>query len=773
MTPENKLPIPVEIPWQLASTTRILVAASPLPADTTAISLFTYLPDLPNLNTDYPDERLIYLKFTVSVSPFASAQGEGITPESLLGTTFPIWGLLFDVKINATPSSVEPATDRPRPTDAIRPYFLAAAPLRRTMIESGVIGDQLFEGAADQLAVGKSGSQLHESFNSTTKTGSSSISLTTPKIPFVGSLTAGRGTSSTSISGGRDVAESLDTTTRQASEERRELLSHLTNVNNVLSLLNTSLVGSPHLRFLLWPLPLRQLSIDSADPNWWHSEFMKRRSSGLEGMQDFYAIAVLPRATGFCVQADLKRVFIIEPPLPLPPEQQFESFDVFERIHREKAVDYMNRRYRPGTPVDDLDVDIMEASRIPLLPAGIDIVALRNWHNEVNDLLAPGNPFPPPPAGSPSRRQIAGWLKIVGDIIAPGLVERLPDVNGLNILDNNVIDEWIGKLKKVLAQAQRTPKIQVLPRAVVSEWLLDRDDSPLAIMTLHVLSQPPTEQPLRYKWATDVWLEMKRAEYEDEITRSPLVRGQPAIAPLSLRTCFAPNDTGGLTAIPPRPLTPGSFPDIRLITGSVNPAMRVNTPPFLDAGREAAFAWNALDHQLVGELSSFKEEATREFRFDDDSILNLFLHRAEMLGADEPENQPLDDVLQWVSLPAARIKTLKAMNITDLRGLATAVNIAPAIERRNRTVKQQPAQAARQQTRSARKKSGPAGTPVPKAMPEQIPFGLSARDAAEIRGAIGQGLQARQEKNSPPPTTATSGARQKRSSKSSSTKIES
>src|SRR4030095_11237340 len=96
MADEN-LPIPLEVPWQLAATTRPLSVSPDLPADITALSLFTYVPQIESLDTDYPNERIIYLKFTVSVSPFVPSKQDPFL-DLVLGTHFPIWGLLFDVR---------------------------------------------------------------------------------------------------------------------------------------------------------------------------------------------------------------------------------------------------------------------------------------------------------------------------------------------------------------------------------------------------------------------------------------------------------------------------------------------------------------------------------------------------------------------------------------------------------------------------------------------------------------------------------------------------
>ena len=50
---------PLEIPWTLAATTQPLAPFEP--ADN-AISLFWYLPDDKELTSEYPNDRLVYLK---------------------------------------------------------------------------------------------------------------------------------------------------------------------------------------------------------------------------------------------------------------------------------------------------------------------------------------------------------------------------------------------------------------------------------------------------------------------------------------------------------------------------------------------------------------------------------------------------------------------------------------------------------------------------------------------------------------------------------------
>ena len=131
-------------------------------------------------------------------------------------------------------------------TGTIRPYFHGAVPLKRRMIQSGVVGHEIFEGEASGQFMGKSGSEMHEALNSESRTTSMSASLGVGV--GIGPVSIGASgsvrTTRTDVTANRAVTQNVDTTTRQASDERRELVSHSTKVENILSLLNAKYVGS-------------------------------------------------------------------------------------------------------------------------------------------------------------------------------------------------------------------------------------------------------------------------------------------------------------------------------------------------------------------------------------------------------------------------------------------------------------------------------------------------------------------------------------------------
>ena len=156
MAEENDLTVPLDIPWQLLSR-----RGPDSDEDPTSIATFVYIPLLPDLDAKYPDDRLVYFKFSVSVFPFR-LDVPRVPPAEVFDEAFaPVWRMVLDVEI--TPKTAPPA---PR----FKPYFLSAAPTRRAMVETGVVGDYLTEGESDEVAIGRSGSHLIEGFHSTTKT---------------------------------------------------------------------------------------------------------------------------------------------------------------------------------------------------------------------------------------------------------------------------------------------------------------------------------------------------------------------------------------------------------------------------------------------------------------------------------------------------------------------------------------------------------------------------------------------------------------------------
>ena len=640
----DDLAVPIDVPWRLLSR-----RGPDSPEDPTSISTFVYVPLLPELETTYPGERLIYFKFCVSVFPFYLDLPRA-APLAVLDQAFaPVWRMIFDVEI---------AARRPPTPPGLKPYFLSAAPTRRALVETGVVGDYLTEGESDEVAIGRTGSHLIEGFHSTTKTrkfgiGGALGGLAFGALPIGGGLSYSRG--STSISGGREVTEQSDTTSRLASEERKELLSHMTNVNNVLTLLNGSLLGTHRLHFSLWPQPLRPLSIDPNDENLWYAELLKRRSSGIEGMQDFYAVAVIPRGEGFCLRENLRRVSVLEPPLPDPPVQPSVLFDNFDFNLNDfvKVFTYLSGKYPQGMPIEELDISLEDRllpdpAAVPPFPATLTRPALQAWYDAVGAIWIP-NPLPPLPAPS-------GF-------------------------DPIVLAQWAGQAKAVLADLPAAVKIDTTPRPVVSGWTFS-NTLPPSMFRLQALTNPPS-LPVPYKWVQDVWLEAAQYDYEEELAKSPLERGTILMDDRRVDICAAVGaegeisdvtttvpDTRATGVLPPYPVRPVRRPwDV---TTTQDPRAK---------GRSIVSAWATAEAQLGIRLAGTSTTASVPFSFNEPRILEIYLRRATRLTAADESNLPLAALGRQFRFSATQLEQLKSGGVTNLSSLASALLAASELER--------------------------------------------------------------------------------------------
>jgi hypothetical protein len=337
---EAPLP-PIEIPWRLAATTQPLAAGEPAE---TALSLFFFEPDDATLTSQFPDEKLVFVKFTASISPASFPAELSRVAASFLGEGIPCQHVLLDLKVRSTTSEA----------GTIRPYFHAAAPLARRMVQSGVVGADIYEGEADGIAIGKSGSQgqrsLRSHSNTVTKSGSAGVDL--GLISFGGSVRS----TATDVASDRAVSQVVDTTNREASEERRELISHTTRVENIISLLSAKYIGTPHLSFSVSPQPLQQLSVDPADPNLWFQQLLARPLERHRRHPGIHCGAGDPERYGLLHQrAAAPR---------LPARQPAGDRSVLERftgtlLQFARMVNYLNDTFPIGTPLEELDIDII------------------------------------------------------------------------------------------------------------------------------------------------------------------------------------------------------------------------------------------------------------------------------------------------------------------------------------------------------------------------------------------------------------------------------
>ncbi|MCI0692880.1 hypothetical protein L0337_12860 [candidate division KSB1 bacterium] len=625
MPDQEDLRLPLEVPWKLASTTQALQAGGP---NDVSISVFFFEPSDENLTSNFLDEKLVFLKFAVSVSPSRLAVGNPSLALGFLGEDLPVLHLLLDLKV--LPESGE--------TGGIRPYFHAAAPLNRRVLQTGVIGDDFFEGEAAGQFFGKSGSHLYESLDSHSRTTSFGGSAGFSIGGF--GIGASARTSSTDVSSQRSVDQVVDTTTREASQERRELISHTTKVENMLTLLSAKFLGTPYLRFSMFPRPLQLLSIDPSDPNLWFNQLLHRRSTGIEGIQEFTAVIVVPKDQEFCVEARLSRICLLDNP---PPEPNFNEPLVPDLLQLARIVRVLYDRFPKGTPLDELDIDIVEQ-------------------------LDPAEDFKRP-----------------------------------------VVRLWAIRLMSQIVEA-----VVVSPSAI---------------------SGQASAASVNYKHLLELWLETLRAEYEEELARSPLERGTILNDSRLLTTCFAPNDDGAFEVSSSSTTGFGSSPvPIDFPVGDT----RINVTPSFSSVRSKALQtitkWNTLEQRLSTFLYNLQELPAGDPRLDHPKLVDVLINRWGRLAPNDERNISFKAAAKILRLKPEHVRLLEKAGAKTLREMAQILNAAPEIEKQNVEVNAFLAHLKGDEGIFARRR-------IVLTPPEPVEFALSSQQAVEIRQAIGQGLQ--------------------------------
>jgi hypothetical protein len=579
----NPQPIPKEIPWQLRASTRTLDLHTRPPVGS-SISILTHVPELETLDQDFPNDRLVYLKISISLSPDRQAIEQAMDDDVaklLLKGGPPIWVSVVDVRLSGIPEELQ----------VITPHFLSASPLRRTEVETGVIGVSNYEGVGEGMAVGKSDAELHESFNSAISQDTAGGGVSGYFFPIPGVVAGGGGSeTTTSITGGRDVYQFQDTIARQASEERRELLSHLTRVRNVLTLLSGHYLGSPYLKFVLRPRPLRTLSIDTSDPNLWQHELLRRRSVGLEGIQDFYGVAVIPRSLeGFCVSVRLRNVYVIDAPTPPLIEDPIAFYN--DPPNGQEILNFLLTRYPRGTPADELDVDVIGTG------------VRSNWQS--------------------------------------------PSIVGFGFAGRNITDGWVFAGVKAIDTSTGDA----------------------------VTAQVP------YKTLDEVWLDTRRAAYEEAVSRSPLERGVVTYVQHELGVCFNILEDGSLERrqLDFRPALPSSTAhlpsfeeDLRRVPQHAGDPDRLPRHEY----RRRWSRWSDLDDELVARASNTQDWGDTKLDVKHPRLFDNILRTFASLNPSHPANVSLHVLAERFSLTEEQLQQLERANVTDLRRFAQALRVA-------------------------------------------------------------------------------------------------
>ena len=96
---------------------------------------------------------------------------------------------------------------------------------------------------------------------------------------------------------------------------------------------------------------------------------------------------------------------------------------------------------------------------------------------------------------------------------------------------------------------------------------------------------------------------------------------------------------------------------------------------------ETVTRWNAIERQvttLLANSTAFDETALKA---NDPKVLGVLLDTWRKLPADDARNVDFDQAATMLELSDAQRRLLKSAGATELSGIATALKVAPEIER--------------------------------------------------------------------------------------------
>lgn len=391
---------PIEIPWRLLGTTGVSVRDPGdrdfAAASGSSLSVFHY--EVPEALTRgaYPGKRVVYFKFSVTVTPgrlgdlVAVPDGNGsdaaarARAREVLDWTDPARALLLDVAIDAQRGALDP---RPGPAA----YFASAMPLSRDMEDRFSVSTGTASSNESTVRTGDSTTQSTEvtDMDSTTTRERSSWGVGGSLFGLVGAGGGGSTTTTTVNVDATNIASSSESS-REASQVdlQRRNEGFQTQVTNMLALLRARFVGTENLQFSLRPRPVMRPPRNRTDSDAWYAAQLENLSRGLDGVQDFFGVAIIDTGVGpytlkvrsrIAHVASARTTGFLE---PVPPNEVVAliaagvykgpvpdskiPFTVIRRFEPKvgAARAFLNAAFPPGSSADVLDIDVQGAVNV-------------------------------------------------------------------------------------------------------------------------------------------------------------------------------------------------------------------------------------------------------------------------------------------------------------------------------------------------------------------------------------------------------------------------
>jgi hypothetical protein len=302
MTTGFKLSLPTDVPWR-----RICVSddmMDPISCDDdrpprwhSSLAAFRY--DPADEYQPYEDKVISYVKVVVTIAPYQDEEvGAAPSPKWLpqeidldkLQESHPCYGAVLQVNVAPTQAQM---SDFPL---SQYPYFIDFEPKKRELYEQVSDTGELLSGSMSNLTVGKSATDTHstEDYNLDLG-GSGGGSLLWGLVQGQGAAQKQEGTVQ------RWGQEISNVRTTDFSTERREVLSHTTQLSQMYNLFQAFHLGTNRGVFLIEPRPHIQQT---------EATFINGPRA-IEGIQEVFLVVVRPKTmTDFCLSALLETAHI-------------------------------------------------------------------------------------------------------------------------------------------------------------------------------------------------------------------------------------------------------------------------------------------------------------------------------------------------------------------------------------------------------------------------------------------------------------------------------
>ena len=297
----SSLSVPTDIPWRRICVTGDMLDPEPCdlivpPRWRSSIAVFRH--DPPDEFQPLPHSRVSYLKVCVTLAPFAPELEVklGRRAADMLEEAFPCHGALLHV-------TVSPPEDARGGDRRDFPYFADFEPKKRELYEMVSETNEVLSGSSSALSVGKSSASTQTTENYNIDNGWNF------GMNFTYAGTGGGGQVGVQKQEGTISSTGYHTSNvRMADQsvERRELMSHTTQLAQMYNLFQAFHVGTNRALFLMEPRPhIRQSE----------ATFINGPRA-LEGIQEVFLAVVRPREMdGFCVGVLLETAHLGKEPV--------------------------------------------------------------------------------------------------------------------------------------------------------------------------------------------------------------------------------------------------------------------------------------------------------------------------------------------------------------------------------------------------------------------------------------------------------------------------